>query len=195
VFVALVIQHAVRMRRIVLSSVACLALQYFSTLSQKRYDFRKKVMEHKMCVFIFSVTFGWNIYYSKKKLSEVWSKVYIGLYVKYRLFVWDFNETWNFSTDVRKILKFFKKSRKPVQWEPGCSMQTEERETDRHNESKSRFFTICLTHLKRLSRFSSNSSRCASFISPFGLSITELICRVSFIFWCLGFVGTWSEVW
>jgi hypothetical protein len=34
VSIALVIQHAKRMRRIILSSVACLALPYFSTFSQ-----------------------------------------------------------------------------------------------------------------------------------------------------------------
>jgi hypothetical protein len=35
VFVALVIQHAMRMHRILLSSVACLARLYFSTLRYK----------------------------------------------------------------------------------------------------------------------------------------------------------------
>jgi hypothetical protein len=37
VFVALVIQHAMRMRRVILSSVACPDLQYISILSHKWY--------------------------------------------------------------------------------------------------------------------------------------------------------------
>jgi hypothetical protein len=46
-----------RMRRIMLLSMACLALPYFSALSHKRQDFREKVIEYKMCVLIFSTTF------------------------------------------------------------------------------------------------------------------------------------------
>jgi len=55
VSVALVIRHAKRMRRIILPSVDCPAVPFFSTLSHKRYDFREKVTEHKMCVLILSI--------------------------------------------------------------------------------------------------------------------------------------------
>ena len=67
VFIALVTQNAMRIRRIILSSVVCLALPYFSTLSHKRHDFRGgKVTEHKLLVFIFSENFVLNISHSVK---------------------------------------------------------------------------------------------------------------------------------
>ena len=40
----------------ILSSVACPIRQYFATLSDKRHDFRKKVIELKIRVLIFSTT-------------------------------------------------------------------------------------------------------------------------------------------
>ena len=48
--VTLVILHAKRMRRIILSSVGCPAVQYFSLLSYKHHDFRKKLL-NVTCVF------------------------------------------------------------------------------------------------------------------------------------------------
>ena len=47
------------------------------------------------------------------------------LHVKYALFLSDFNETWNFSTDFRKSVKY-QISSKSVQWKPSCFMQTDE---------------------------------------------------------------------
>jgi hypothetical protein len=45
---------AMRMRHIILSYMARIAVGYFSKLSHKRHDFREKVTEHKMRVLIFS---------------------------------------------------------------------------------------------------------------------------------------------
>ena len=57
VSVALLMQHAKRMRRFILLSVTCLALPYVSTLSYKRHDFREQIIEDKPCVLILATTF------------------------------------------------------------------------------------------------------------------------------------------
>ena len=62
-----VTQLAKRMRRITFSSVASLTVPYFPTLLLKGHDFHEKVIEHKICVLIFSTTFVRNISHSKKK--------------------------------------------------------------------------------------------------------------------------------
>jgi hypothetical protein len=53
-WVALLIQHAARVRHIVTSFVAPLVSPYFSTLSHKRHDFRKKrYWTYNVCFDIF----------------------------------------------------------------------------------------------------------------------------------------------
>ena len=72
VHVALFIQNATRMRHIVTSFVVPLAPSYYSTLSDKRYDFqkkKKKLLNIKVCLD-FLCNFFWNISYSKKNLSK-----------------------------------------------------------------------------------------------------------------------------
>jgi hypothetical protein len=55
--VALVIQHAKRMRRNVLLNVACPAVSYFSYCLINGTIFEIKIIEHKMRVLIFSTNF------------------------------------------------------------------------------------------------------------------------------------------
>ena len=50
-------QNEYFLRSTILLSVAFLALPYLSTLSHKRNDFRKNVIEHEMCALIFSTAF------------------------------------------------------------------------------------------------------------------------------------------
>ena len=57
VFVALVIQNATRMCRIMLSSVACPAAHFFPTLPYKRHDFRWKRILIIQYMFWFSLQF------------------------------------------------------------------------------------------------------------------------------------------
>ena len=53
-------QHAIRMRLIILLSAASPDLSNFSTLSLKRHNFRENAIENKTC-FIFSTNFVGNI--------------------------------------------------------------------------------------------------------------------------------------
>jgi hypothetical protein len=77
----------------------------FHIISQ-RARFFKNVIEHKICVLIFSTTFVRNIW----ELSEILARIYVGLHVRSPLFLADFNENWIFLTDFRKIFKY------QIQW-------------------------------------------------------------------------------
>jgi len=72
VFVALVIEYAMRMRHTILSCVACPTIAIFSTHCRiKRHDFRIKMTLNTKCVsFIPSTTFVSNISHSKKNSAS-----------------------------------------------------------------------------------------------------------------------------
>jgi len=63
-----------RMRRIILPSVSCPAVQYFSTLSPKRLDFQKKSYWTQNVCFDLLYIFVCNISHSKKNWARCYHK-------------------------------------------------------------------------------------------------------------------------
>ena len=150
VCVAVGIQHAMLMRHFVICGlpvfapfchVACPSLQYFPTLSHKRYDFRKKKLLNTKCVFWFPLQLLSETFLILRRNERHTIKSFSGLHVKYPLILSYFKETsFFFSTGFRKILKH-RISWKFVQWEPSCGLTDEW--TDRHDEAISRFSQLC----------------------------------------------------
>jgi hypothetical protein len=140
VSVALVIQHANRICRIILSSVVSLAVLYFSTLSHKRHNFpKKKVIGHKMCVLIFSKNFIWSVSHSAKNSARYIINVHRSS-CKEPLFLLVFIKLLIFSTDFRKILIWNFMKIRPVRAELFC--------VDRHDVANSRFLHFFRKRLK-----------------------------------------------
>jgi len=95
VFVALCIQHAMRMRHIFICVLPrCTIFLHIISLTAQFLERKKKVIEHKMCFLIISTTFVWKIFHSKKNWARYDKKMYIGLYVQYPLFLSNFIEIW-----------------------------------------------------------------------------------------------------
>jgi hypothetical protein len=91
VFEALVIQHVRCMNLIVLCHLT--RSRIFSTLYHKRHDFRKKTFLNTKCVSRISLQILFETFLILRIISEILSKMYVGLHVKYPLFLSDINES------------------------------------------------------------------------------------------------------
>ena len=100
----------------------------FLCTSHKWQEFRKKAIENKMGVLIFSTTFKIYLILRRYERDIVINihRLYRGIHIKYTLFLSDFNKIWIFTADFRKIVKY-DISWKSVQWKPSCSMLTDGR--------------------------------------------------------------------
>jgi len=94
----------------IISYMVCPALQYFPTLSHKRHNFlgEKSYWTQKVCFDFFYKSLSEPIFHSKKKLVIYNQKTYIGLQLKYPLFLSDCKEIWIDSTYISKNTKITK---------------------------------------------------------------------------------------
>jgi hypothetical protein len=117
--VVLVIQHAKRMGRI-MSSVACMPLHYFSTVSHKRHDFRGKVLFNIKRVFFSLLLSSEKFIIIIRIQRDANIKVYRSQSISHYclILIWPefspqiFGKRWQWI------------SWKSVQWEPSCSIRT-----------------------------------------------------------------------
>jgi len=78
--------------------------KYFYLISKTKPFSKKKLLNIKMCVLIFSTNLS-EISFILEELSEILLKMYIGLHVKCPVFLSDFHETWIFSTIFSKNIQ------------------------------------------------------------------------------------------
>ena len=81
VTVALATHHSECVRRVILPSVACPSLQYFSPLSHKRHDFRGGGSFSTKCVFWFSLQFLSETILILKRTTLNYYHIYIYIYI------------------------------------------------------------------------------------------------------------------
>ena len=121
----------------ILSSIACLARAYFSSLSHKRHDLRGggRVIKPKVCVLLLSASFVWNVFHSKKNSATYYHTcAQVFMYSnRYYCEIWIKLE---FSRQIFEKYSNIKLCENSCSGRNGCSMRTD-RQT--HDEASSRF--------------------------------------------------------
>jgi hypothetical protein len=109
-------------------------LPYISTLSHKRQEFREKLTEQKVCTFISSGVFTWNISRIKNNSARCYHKctyvymqstrcscrilIFFNFATDFRRFL-KYQISWNTSsmrTDIKLIVAFLKFPKAPKNW-------------------------------------------------------------------------------
>ena len=108
-----------RMRRIVICGLFGAKI-FLHIISQTARFSDKKVVEHKKCVFWFSVrSLAETLLFLRRTDGNMVKNVYWSS-VKYPLFLSYFNETWIFPDRFKKKKQKYQISWKSVQWELSC---------------------------------------------------------------------------
>ena len=136
VFVALGIQHVMHVSHIIISTLSGSTI-IFHIISQRGTIFKTTILSTK-CVFLFCLQLLSETFLILRTIKQHMIKNVYRFSCKVPLlFLSDFNKTWIFSTNFRKILKY-QISWNSFQREPNSSMRTDIR-TDRHDETNKRF--------------------------------------------------------
>jgi len=138
VYIALVIQHAMRMFCIVICGLS--SLQYFSTFSHKRHDFRNKNLLSTKCVFWFSLQRLYEAFFILRRIKRGMIKnAYCSsctIPVILVQLLWNVNFVDRLSAN-NQISNFMKIC--PV----GPELFHAGGRTDRHDDANSRFSQFC----------------------------------------------------
>jgi hypothetical protein len=137
-FVALGMQHAMRMRHTVICGFSGSTI--FFQIFHKRHDFRKNriVIEQKVCVFSLQ-RLSETFLILRRNERDMIKKLCIDLYVKYRYSSPILMDLYFSRQIFRKILVQQIIKIRPV----GAELFRADRQTDRHDEAKSRSSQIC----------------------------------------------------